>query len=195
MSEKVLGRQEKLWNSKEYIDKKYVSYTAFKDYLGIMPQTLLDIGCGFAHESGWFNTEHGTEIWLLDKQRTDQDNDKRHNDFGPVNDFEAYNSFESIRSSLESRNVREYKLLEPTDTTWDNAPKFDVIMSESSMGFHYPVRTYKEFILKHSHNDTRVFCSLRNVSSVKQFVKDVVYMHNDKRSGFVELKVQGISVL
>lgn len=195
MSEKVLGRQEKLWNSKEYIDKKYVSYTAFKDYLGIMPQTLLDIGCGFAHESGWFNTEHGTEIWLLDKQRTDQDNDKRHNDFGPVNDFEAYNSFESIRSSLESRNVREYKLLEPTDTTWDNAPKFDVIMSESSMGFHYPVRTYKEFILEHSHNDTRVFCSLRNVSSVKQFVKDVVYMHNDKRSGFVELKVQGISVL
>ena len=195
MSEKVLGRQEKLWNSKEYIDKKYVSYTAFKDYLGIMPQTLLDIGCGFAHESGWFNTEHGTEIWLLDKQRTDQDNDKRHNDFGPVNDFEAYNSFESIRSSLESRNVREYKLLEPTDTTWDSAPKFDVIMSESSMGFHYPVRTYKEFILEHSHNDTRVFCSLRNVSSVKQFVKDVVYMHNDKRSGFVELKVQGISVL
>ena len=195
MSEKVLGRQEKLWNSKEYIDKKYVSYTAFKDYLGIMPQTLLDIGCGFAHESGWFNTEHGTEIWLLDKQRNDQDNDKRHNDFGPVDDFEAYNSFESIRSSLESRNVREYKLLEPTDTTWDNAPKFDVIMSESSMGFHYPVRTYKEFILEHSHNDTRVFCSLRNVSSVKQFVKDVVYMHNDKRSGFVELHRQGIAVL
>jgi len=195
MSEKVLGRQEKLWNSKEYIDKKYVGYTAFKDYLGIMPQTLLDIGCGFAHESGWFNTEHGTEIWLLDKQRNDQDNDKRHNDFGPVDDFEAYNSFESIRSSLESRNVREYKLLEPTDTTWDNAPKFDVIMSESSMGFHYPVRTYKEFILEHSHNDTRVFCSLRNVSSVKQFVKDVVYMHNDKRSGFVELHRQGIAVL
>jgi hypothetical protein len=195
MSEKVLGRQEKLWNSKEYIDKKYVSYTAFKDYLSIMPQTLLDIGCGFAHESGWFNTEHGTEIWLLDKQRNDQDNDKRHNNFGPVDDFEAYNSFESIRSSLESRKVREYKLLEPTDTTWDIAPKFDVIMSESSMGFHYPVRTYKELIEKHSHSNTKIFCSLRDIKNKQTYIRGVVYMHNDGRSGFVELHRQGIAVL
>ena len=195
MSKKVLGRQEKLWNSKEYIDKKYVSYTAFKNYLGRTPQTLVDIGCGFAHVSGWFHTEHGTEIWLLDKQRKDQDKNKRHKDFGPADDFEAYNSFESIRSSLESRKVREYKLLEPTDSVWDNAPRFDVIMSESSMGFHYPVQTYREFIKKHSHPNTKIFCSLRDIKNKQSYIRGVVFMDNDGRSGFVELNDRGIAVL
>ena len=72
-----MGRQENLWNSKEYVDYRYKLYESFKQYLGVPPKTLLDIGCGFAHEAGWFNTEHGTDIWLMDKNRKDENHDDK----------------------------------------------------------------------------------------------------------------------
>ena len=191
-----MGRQENLWNSKEYVDYRYKLYESFKQYLGVPPKTLLDIGCGFAHEAGWFNTEHGTDIWLMDKNRKDENHDdKRHNDFGPADNFEPYNSFTSIRSSLKSRGCFDYRLLEPFDIGWKDSPSFDVIMSISSMGFHYPVNTYKNFIVEHSHADTKVFCSLRNVKQRANFIKGVVFMHKDQNSGFVELNIQKLSMI
>jgi len=186
-----MGRQEKLWNTKEEVDYRYSCYEIFKQYLNILPKTLLDIGCGFAHEAGWFNTEHGTDIWLLDKNRKDENHkDKRHNNFGPIDNFEPYNSFHSIRSSLKSRGCVDFQLLEPFDIKWNDAPTFDIIMSISSMGFHYPVDTYKHFIAEHSHEDTKIFCSLRNVKQCGDLIKNIVFMHRDQESGFPELNTK-----
>lgn len=186
-----MGRQELFWNTDDHIKHKYDLYKKFEQYLKIVPKTLCDIGCGFAHVPGWFNTKHNTEIWLLDKDseyNTHEHN--RHNDFGPVSDFEAYNTFESIEKSLRLQNVLKYKLLEPDDKTWNDAPKFDVIMSIFSLGFHYPVEVYQNFIRKHSHNTTKVFCSSRSITHLKGAeIKNVVHMHRDGKSGFLEIKI------
>jgi acyl-CoA synthetase (AMP-forming)/AMP-acid ligase II len=40
--------------------------------------------------------------------------------------------------------------------------KFDLITSYLSCGYHYPISTYKELILKHSHKDTKLVFDLRN---------------------------------
>ena len=39
--------------------------------------------------------------------------------------------------------------------------KFDYIFSYSSCGVHYPLETYKELILKHSHKNTVCIFDLR----------------------------------
>ena len=51
--------------------------------------------------------------------------------------------------------------------------KFDLITSWLSCGFHYPVSTYKDLILQHSHKDTRIFLDIRLHLKTKEI------FHND----------------
>jgi hypothetical protein len=54
------------WTDQRYITKHRTNWETVDAYLGQSVGTLLDIGCGFAWESRWFNQKYGTELWLLD---------------------------------------------------------------------------------------------------------------------------------
>ena len=188
-----MGRQQNYWNSDEYINSKYELYKIFKNYLNETPNTLCDIGCGFAFESGWFSKEYNTDVWLLDidaDYKKEYEKNKRYINYGNIDDFGGYNNFETIRESLKTRDVINYKLLEPNDTQWNTSPKFDVIMSVKSMAYHYPITPYNEFIETHKNENTRLFVSIRdkNVSQVDNYkIKDIVYEY--RKSIFVELNI------
>jgi len=196
-----MGRMQDFWLSDQYIDRKYEHYKQFVTYLNGTPNTLLDIGCGYAYEAGWFNEEHGTQIWLQDaNEKFDPDHPKRkrYRNWGELHDFGGYNSFDEIRSVLSERGITDYKLLEVNDKQWQDAPKFDVIMSVKAMGFHFPIHNFTDFIKQHSHDKTRVFVTIRHLpegpNDTDWKYKNVVYEHgpptkNGKRSAFVEIEL------
>jgi hypothetical protein len=195
-----MGRQQQLWNSKEYSAKKYEQYKIFETYLGAPPTTLCEIGCGFAYEAGYFNKDHSTQIWLQDvDEEYTQSNEKtkRYRDYGEITDFGGYNSFANINDSLKSRGMTDYKLLERQDPRWQQAPAFDIIMSVKSMGFHYPITEYKSFIAEHSHVNTRLFVTVRDTRRSPDrdyIIKNVVYEHGTSRSGLISAFVELESV-
>jgi hypothetical protein len=168
----------KLWWSTGYQEKKNAGFNALDSYLDQPPQRILDIGCGMAWESRKFNAKYNTELWLLDGDVTSNENkDAVHSNHGKWhNDPKTllfYHSLDSINKELTESQVTNYHLLDANNINIPNDIKFDVITSWLSCGFHYPVSTYRDLILKHSHENTVIAMDLRRT---KQCVDNMPIM-------------------
>jgi hypothetical protein len=152
------------WLSEEYFQEKKKNFDNLSNYLSIPPKNLLDIGCGLAWESRMFSDTYNTELWLLDGDASN--NEARgstgyFNYHSTANTFGFYNSMEFLKSELDKRNTKNYNLIDANNITIPTDIKFDLITSWLSCGFHYPVSTYRDLILKHSHSDTKIIVDLR----------------------------------
>lgn len=146
------------WVTDAHIETKRQRYKMILDYLGEAPKTILDIGCGFAYESRFFAKEHGTEIYLIDGNPDIKK--KRDVVFGSVDTFAFYNTLEDIRKELDKDNIK-YTLIDVNNLEQLKNKKFDVICSWKSCGFHYPIDTYKDLCIKHSHKNTKLLFDIR----------------------------------
>jgi hypothetical protein len=61
--------------------------------------------------------------------------------------------------------------------------KFDLITSYLSCGYHYPLSTYKELILKHSHKDTKLVFDIRNRKGALILEEGVEVVHEFYKHG------------
>jgi hypothetical protein len=68
-----------------------------------------------------------------------------------------------LDAELRKLNTPTYHLIDCNVLNIRDDIKFDIITSWLSCGFHYPVSTYRELILKHSHKNTRVVVDLRTL--------------------------------
>jgi SAM-dependent methyltransferase len=156
----------KLWFGSGYQKYKREGFEHLDRYLEKPPLRILDIGCGMAWESQMFNKKYNTELWLLDgdvksntvKDPTIANCGKWHND--PTTML-FYHSLDFLDEELKKCGVSNYNLVDVNNINIPEDVKFDVITSWLSCGFHYPVSTYKELILKHSHANTVVAMDLR----------------------------------
>jgi len=167
------------WNSTEYQDYKKQNYELISRYLETIPASILDIGCGLAFEARAFRKDHNTEIWLLDgnrvpsRKKTDYINDVGYHLESDT--FLFYHSLEWLDRELQAQGSHGYHLIDANDIDIPEDKKFDVIWSFLSCGFHYPVSTYRELILKHSHEKTRVIVDLRTALKTKEIYKEDCY--------------------
>lgn len=156
----------KLWSSDGYQAKKQVGFDALDAYLKVPPVRILDIGCGLAWESRLFNAKYNTEIWLMDgdvesnknKHPEKANHGKWHNN---PDTLLFYHGLDFLDQQLKQANVTNYHLVDVNNINIPGDVKFDVITSWLSCGFHYPVSTYKDLILKHSHENTVIAMDLR----------------------------------
>lgn len=156
----------KLWNSDGYQSHKRAGFAALDSYLTQPPARILDIGCGLAWESRLFNTKYNTEIWLLDGDvAANQNKDPEKANHGKWHKDPAgllfYHSIDFLDQELQESSVTNYHLVDVNNINIPADVKFDVITSWLSCGFHYPVSTYRELILKHSHANTVIAMDLR----------------------------------
>lgn len=154
------------WFTPNYQAHKLENFQLLDQYLTQPPQNILDIGCGLAWESRYFNQLYKTELFLLDGDYDD-------NDHGPlrtqmqarycqdVKDFAYYYRLEFLRQELDKLGTKNYHLIDCNQIDIDLDVKFDVITSWVSCGFHYPVSSYRDLIVKHSHPDTIIVMDLR----------------------------------
>lgn len=155
---------EQEWSTPEYMNYKQENFLAVDSYLNFAPASILDIGCGLAWESRMFNEKYGSELWLLDGDKSNNEVTINSIDCGWRNnskDFLYYNSLEILDQELKKRNTKNYHLIDCNNITIPEDMKFDVITSWLSCGYHYPISTYRDFIKKHSHENTRLIFDIR----------------------------------
>jgi SAM-dependent methyltransferase len=156
----------KLWHSDGYQANKQSGFNALDAYLETPPKRILDIGCGLAWESREFNNKYNTELWLLDGDvSSNQNKNPEKSNHGKWHDnpntLLFYHSLDFLDQQLKSASVSNYHLVDVNNIVIPEDVKFDVITSWLSCGFHYPVSTYKDLILKHSHENTVIAMDLR----------------------------------
>jgi SAM-dependent methyltransferase len=153
------------WFTDAYQQHKQENFDLLDTYLGTSPKTILDIGCGLAWESRLFNEKYGTELYLLDGDFDDNAQDDRIQQQARYTtdskNFAFYYKLNFLKTELDKLNTQNYHLVDCNNVSISEDIKFDVITSWVSCGFHYPVNTYRELILKHSHNNTVVVMDLR----------------------------------
>ncbi len=156
----------KLWWAGGYQRKKQAGFDALDSYLTTPPKRILDIGCGLAWESRKFADKYNTELWLLDGDvHFNENKDIKHSNHGKWHSTPDtllfYHSLEYLNEEFQKAGTKNYHLLDVNNFTIPNDIKFDLITSWLSCGFHYPVSTYRDLILKHSHENTVVAMDLR----------------------------------
>jgi SAM-dependent methyltransferase len=153
------------WSTPEYQAAKKLNFDLLDAELVNPPTSILDIGCGLAWESRMINNKYGTELWLLDG---DFDNNKdklksasEKNYHVTSDEFLFYHPLNWVKNELDRLETKNYNLVDVNNIIIPEDKKFDVITSWLSCGFHYPASTYRDLILKHSHENTRVFLDIR----------------------------------
>lgn len=149
------------WSSQEYIKNKKQKYNTILEFLKTPPETILDIGCGFAYESSLFQKNHNSKLWLLDGDFDTTSSRTRSIKYGDVGTMSFYSKVDDLKKIWDSRNIN-YTFLDANNLYLPNKIKFDLIYSALSCGFHYPANTYKDFILSHSHEKTKIIFDLRH---------------------------------
>jgi SAM-dependent methyltransferase len=159
----------KEWDTLKYQQAKKENFTALVNYIKTPIKNVLDIGCGLAWESRMLNERFGTELFLLDGDSSN--NLKGSNQIGYNNsaDFMSfYHSLEDLDLKLQQLGTKNYHLINCNNINLPADLKFDLVTSWVSCGFHYPSSTYRDLILKHSHNNTKIIFDLRLKTKLKE---------------------------
>ncbi len=165
-ADKKLSWQQK-WNTQKHTSSKKEIFQQIDSYLESPPKTILDIGCGYAKESGFFYEKYNTSLFLLDGDpKNNKTNQERDIGFGKAEDFKFYTDIESLKRVYDSRNMK-YTFI---DASMPKIPdiKFDLIYSLLSCGFHYPITDYINLIKEHSDENTIVIIDVRKETFTQQ---------------------------
>lgn len=154
-----------LWDTELYQQNKKENFEILDKFLVTPPMKILDIGCGLAWESRLFNEKYNSKLWLLDGDTRDNESKpptamtgKYHTS---ADEFLFYHPLSEVDAELKKLGTKNYHLIDCNNINISEDIKFDLITSWVSCGFHYPVNTYRDLILKHSHASTRVVMDLR----------------------------------
>jgi hypothetical protein len=164
MTEQWLG-DGGLWDTELYRGYKKENFEILDKFLVTPPMRILDIGCGLAWESRLFNEKYNSELWLLDGDT--RDNESKSSKASTINyhasaaEFLFYHPLSKLDIELKKLNTKNYHLIDCNNINIPEDVKFDLITSWVSCGFHYPVNTYRDLILKHSHANTQIVMDLR----------------------------------
>ena len=165
---------DRKWTTDKYIAKRRANFEIIDAYLDQPVGRLLDIGCGFAYESRWFNEKYGTELWLLDGDADTNVSKPETASYGNWNtdssELKFYHTFNFLNSKLQQLGTKNYHLVDANNINIPDDVKFDVITSWLSCGHHYPVATYIDLMKKHSHAGTRIVLDIRTKGAAQALI-------------------------
>lgn len=188
------------WSADKYVNKRRDNFETVDAYLNQPVGRLLDIGCGFAYESRWFNEKYSTELWLLDGDASTNATKPETASYGNWNadykELKFYHTFDFLDAKLKALGTKNYHLVDVNNIDISDDVKFDVITSWLSCGHHYPVRTYIDLMKRHSHAGTRILVDVRCKGSATNFIGvegfeivDVVSNVGGKKRATVEIRL------
>jgi SAM-dependent methyltransferase len=155
------------WSKPQYIEGKRQLFERMDAYIGRPPRRILDIGCGFAKTSELFQKKYGCELYLLESDMSNSPG-KRIGKWGTADSFQWYLPIERLKEAWDSQGMT-YTHVDGATLDVPADVKFDVIYSWLSCGFHYPVSTYRDFIKRHTTEDSVIIMDFRgNLTSQQQ---------------------------
>lgn len=149
------------WVTDQYLELKRLSFDAIESLLSSPPTNILDIGCGLAYESEMFQKKYNSNLYLLDGDFEDTKDSGRDRKFGAVESMRFYTKIESLKKSFDQRSMR-YQFVNANNIELDQNLKFDLIYSNVSCGYHYPLATYLDLMKQHSDSNTRLIFDIHS---------------------------------
>ena len=150
------------WSTAQHIQSKKALFNTIDKCLDFKPTRILDIGCGLARESEFFQKKYNCELFLLDGDFESTNNiASRDIKWGTVDNFRFYSKIEQLQESYKDRGMT-FTFVDANNINISEDIRFDIILSNVSCGFHYPANTYKNLVQKHSTENTKVIFDLRN---------------------------------
>jgi len=141
------------WKSEEYIKLKQISFDLIDSFLNRSPKYILDIGCGLAFESEMLQKKYNSYLYLLDGDFEASTNATRDRKFGSAESMAFYSKIEDLQNNFDERKIK-YTFVDANKIDIPTDLKFDLIYSNVSCGFHYPLSTYYNVLKNHSNEDT-----------------------------------------
>jgi len=146
-----------IWKSNEYILDKKISFDLLDSFLVDPPKHILDIGCGLAFESEMFQKKYNCSLHLLDGDFADSKNAIRDRKFGSTETMAFYSKIEDLQKYFNERELK-YTFINANDIKISSDIKFDLVYSNVSCGFHYPLNTYLDLLKDHTtENSVMIF--------------------------------------
>jgi SAM-dependent methyltransferase len=172
------------WRSSEYIERKLKNFKMIDDYFNRSFGTILDIGCGQAYESREFNKKYNSELWLIEGNSKNNNQEVKSGKYhSNASEFAQYFSIDTIKNQLDELETKNYHLIDCNNINIPDNIKFDLITSYLSCGYHYPISTYKDIIKKHSHAETKLVFDLRNRKGNLILEEGIEVVHEFHRHG------------
>jgi cyclopropane fatty-acyl-phospholipid synthase-like methyltransferase len=159
---------------------------------GRKPATMIDIGCGLAHEALYFQKKYGTKVWLVegdsDKNAHEQ---TRVSKYGSAGTFTCFAPRADLKRHYDSSGLR-YTLIDPSDDARD-LPRFDFVLSMGACGMFFPVNEYSRVLRKHTRPDATVVLELndfRKMELKKQKVDVVSVLEQRLKSRIAVIRMK-----
>ena len=133
-------------------DLFYKEFETFKNYIPNSAENIMDIGCGLGIINIYLNEffEKKPVFFLLDKNRVD-----RKIKYGFSSNYESYNDLNETKNILLNNNIDTNCInLFDVEKQFLITKKMDLVISLKSMGYHYPINTYKELLRNCCTQDT-----------------------------------------
>lgn len=144
---------DKIWGSSEYFESKKTSFILLDSFLNYPPMNILDIGCGLAFESEMFQKKYNCNLYLLDGDFEDSKDATRDRKYGSADTMAFYSKIDDLKNSFDRRNLN-YTFVDANNINIPENLKFDLIYSNVSCGFHYPLNTYLNLLKKHADENS-----------------------------------------
>lgn len=144
-------------------EESYTDYSIIDKIIFIagVPSMILELGCGLGRGSVLMNQRlkyNNSKFYLLDGDTCTQGQVCGLNHSGRA-DF--YNSLEATRSFCEANGLSDFVLLD-AEKNWQRAlPKFDLVFSLLSIGFHWPLSLYLDKIYSHLLDKAKLIFQMR----------------------------------
>lgn len=142
-----------VWKETDYYSYKEISFNLLDSFLSSPPKNILDIGCGLAFESEIFQKRYNSNLYLLDGDIENSKNAIRDRDYGSAESMSFYSNINDLKTSFDNRNMK-YTFVNANNIEIPNGLKFDLIYSNISCGYHYPLSTYKNLLTNYTDENS-----------------------------------------
>jgi SAM-dependent methyltransferase len=159
------------WQTDEYKKNKAISFELWDSFLTTPPTNILDIGCGLAFESEMFQTKYNSNLYLLDGDFESSISASRDRKYGTADSMAFYTKIDSLKSSFNNRKIK-YNFVDANNIQLPLDLKFDLVYSNVSCGYHYPLTTYLELLKMHTTENSVLIFDI-NSSRLEEQTKNI----------------------
>ena len=159
------------WQTDEYKKNKTISFELLDSFLTTPPTNILDIGCGLAFESEMFQSKYNSNLYLLDGDFESSISASRDRKYGTADSMAFYTKIDSLKNSFAQRKLK-YNFVDANNIQLPLDLKFDLVYSNVSCGYHYPLTTYLELLKMHTTNDSILIFDI-NSSRLEEQTKNI----------------------
>jgi hypothetical protein len=171
-----------------YIKGIIKQYKIFKNNLPKQCDNILSIGCGLGVPDLIFKEHYKKDLnfYLFDRHQYDNKIS-----FGYKEKASFYNNFELTKEIYNKYGIDDkyINFIDANNENLLNLPKMDIIISLIAWGFHFPIRTYLENVVKLMHENTILIFDLRTDHEI-DLIREKLIVINDITSGRLICKLK-----